>query len=95
MTARKQAGDDINDEEMDDEEFLAYRKKLVLDRARGAGLLAPPKSARISGKVSSKLLAQAKQMSRLTSNTELIEFALCRLVVENNDFERWLARLDG
>jgi len=77
-----------------DEDFVRLRTKLVLDQARRAGLLGSQKNARISGRVSAALLDAAKQHTRLTSDTELIELALSRLVLED-DFGRRFVRRKG
>lgn len=77
-----------------DEDFVRFRIKLVLDQARKAGLLGSHKDARISGRVSATLLGAAKQQTHLTSDTELIELALSRLVLED-DFGRKFLRRKG
>ena len=70
------------------------RNALVLDQARAAGLLGPRKDARISGRVSAALLAAAKEQAGVQSDTELLELALSRLVIED-DFGRKFLRRKG
>jgi hypothetical protein len=77
-----------------EEDFAKLRNMLVLGQAREAGLLSPPKAARISGRVSAMLLKAAKERTRLSSDTELLELALSRLVLED-DFGRKFVRRKG
>ncbi len=85
------AQDDLS---KNDEDFVHTRNMLVLDQAREAGLLGSQKDARISGRVSATLLGAAKKRTRIVSDTELIELALSRLVLED-DFGRKFVRRKG
>jgi hypothetical protein len=77
-----------------DEDFIRRRNMLVLDQARATGLLGAHKDARISGRVSATLLDAAKERARVASDTELLEIALSRLVLED-DFGRKFVRRKG
>lgn len=70
------------------------RRTLVQEEARAAGLLGSAKDARIAGCVSARLLAEAKKRAGVASDTELIELALSRLVLED-DFGPKLLRRKG
>lgn len=54
----------------------------ILESARGAGLL-EQKTARISGRISPALIAQAKRRTGMTSDSELIEFALASVALDD------------
>lgn len=58
------------------------RMQSVLESARGAGLL-ELKTARISGRISPALIAQAKRRTGMTSDSELIEFALASVALDD------------
>jgi len=77
-----------------DEESIRMRNALALDQAREAGLLGPRKDARISGRISAALLGAAKERAHVASDTELLEIALSRLVLED-DFGRRFVRRKG
>jgi hypothetical protein len=78
-----------------DDEVAAHRRNsLVLEQARAAGLLGEAKDARLSGRVSARLLEAAKRRAHVTSDTELIELALSRMALED-DFGPRLLRLKG
>jgi hypothetical protein len=53
-----------------------------MDAAKRSGLL-KEKTARISGRVSPALIAQAKRRTGIESDTELIEFALASIALED------------
>lgn len=55
----------------------------VMSKAKASGLL-DEKGSRISGRVSSALVEQAKRRTGITENTQLIEFALASLALEDN-----------
>lgn len=78
----------------DEDEFVRVRNTLALDQARDAGLLGPRKDARISGRISAALLDAAKERAHVASDTELLEIALSRLVLED-DFGRKFVRRRG
>jgi hypothetical protein len=78
----------------DEDEFVRIRNTIALDQAREAGLLGPRKDARISGRISAALLGAAKDRAHVASDTELLEIALSRLVLED-DFGRRFVRRKG
>ena len=55
----------------------------VMALAQSSGLTAS-KDSRISGRVSSELIERAKARTGLESDTELVEFALANVAVEDN-----------
>lgn len=79
---------------LDEDELVRTRNTLALDQAREAGLLGPRKDARISGRISAALLGAAKERAHVVSDTELLEIALSRLVLED-DFGRRFVRRKG
>jgi hypothetical protein len=78
----------------DEDELVRVRNTLALHQAREAGLLGPRKDARISGRISAALLGAAKERAHVVSDTELLEIALSRLVLED-DFGRRFVRRKG
>jgi hypothetical protein len=78
----------------DEDDLVRARNTLALDQAREAGLLGPRKDARISGRISAALLGAAKERAHVVSDTELLEIALSRLVLED-DFGRRFVRRKG
>lgn len=78
----------------DEDELVRVRNALALHQAREAGLLGPRKDARISGRISAALLGAAKERTHVASDTELLEIALSRLVLED-DFGRRFIRRKG
>lgn len=62
----------------------------VMEAAERSGLLGE-KRARISGRVSPALIAQAKRRTGIESDTELIEFALASVALEDNFAEAFEA----
>ena len=62
----------------------------VMDAAKRAGLL-KDKSSRISGRVSAALIEQAKRRTGIESDTDLIEFALASIALEDNFAEAFKA----
>jgi len=55
----------------------------VMDAAERSGLL-KDKSGRIAGRVSRALIEQAKRRTGIESDTDLIEFALASIALEDN-----------
>ena len=55
----------------------------VLARAQESGLIAR-KAGRISGRVSPELIERAKARTGIQSDTELVEFALANLAIEDD-----------
>ncbi len=70
------------------------RNRATLESARDAGLLGNAKNARVAGRVSSELIAAAKDRSGLSSDTDVIEIALAKLALED-DFGAKLVRRKG
>jgi hypothetical protein len=62
----------------------------VMEAAEQCGLL-KEKTTRISGRVSPALIAEAKRRTGIQSDTELIEFALANLALEDNFAEAFEA----
>jgi hypothetical protein len=75
-----------------DEAAARSRNRLVLEQARALGLLGSIKDARLSGRVSARLLEAAKRRAHVTSNSELIELALSRMALEDDFGPRLLRR---
>src|SRR5262245_46874892 len=62
----------------------------VMDAAERAGLL-KDKSSRIAGRVSRALIEQAKRRTGIESDTDLIEFALANVALEDDFAEAFKA----
>jgi hypothetical protein len=62
----------------------------IMEAAERSGLL-KEKTTRISGRVSPALIEQAKRRTGIESDTELIEFALASLALEDNFAEAFEA----
>jgi hypothetical protein len=73
-------------------EFLTdqARFKSVMEAAERSGLRRD-KSSRIAGRVSRALIEQAKRRTGIESDTDLIEFALANLALEDNFAEAFKA----
>ena len=69
------------------------RRSAVLETARDAGLLAGA-SGRIAGRIRKQLIDTAKARSGIKSDTELLEYALARVALED-DFGVKLFELEG
>jgi hypothetical protein len=69
------------------------RRKAVIETARGAGLLSGTRG-RIAGRIRRQLVAAAKARSGIASDTELLEYALARVALED-DFGQKLAAREG
>ena len=67
------------------------RHEVVIDTARQAGLLSG-ENGRIAGRVRETLIQTAKEQSGLTSDTELLEYALAKVALEDNFGPKILAR---
>jgi hypothetical protein len=65
----------------------------VLETAKEAGLLAGV-SSRIAGRIRKELIDAAKARSGIKSDTELLEYALARVALED-DFGKKLITLEG
>lgn len=66
------------------------RFESVMDAAERSGLLRE-KSSRIAGRVSPALIEQAKRRTGIKSDTDLIEFALANVALEDNFAEAFKA----
>lgn len=62
---------------------IRSRVEAVMAAAESSGLLGE-KDDRISGRVSHELIEQAKKRTGIEANTDLIEFALANLALEDN-----------
>jgi hypothetical protein len=71
--------------------WIDERRAAVLDRARSLGLLGAEKDTRIAGRVRRALVEAARTRSGLTSDTDLIEYALARVALEDDFGPRLLA----
>jgi hypothetical protein len=69
------------------------RRRAVLDAAKDTGLLAGARS-RIAGRIRKQLVDAAKARSGIHSDTELLEYALARVALED-DFGRRLVAREG
>jgi hypothetical protein len=69
------------------------RRSAVLEGAKDAGLLVGA-SSRIAGRIRKQLIDAAKARSGIKSDTELLEYALARVALED-DFGKKLIALEG
>jgi predicted RNA-binding protein YlqC (UPF0109 family) len=67
------------------------RRNAVLETAKDAGLLAG-KSGRIAGRIRKHLVDAAKARSGIKSDTELLEYALARVALEDDFGQKLIAR---
>ncbi len=77
----------------DIEPSVALRVHSVMRAADQAGMLGE-KSHRIGGRISPALVEQAKKQTGIETDSELIEFALANIVLDD-DFGRVLREVDG
>jgi len=68
------------------------RYVLVLWQAKNEGYLEGTKAERIGGRVPSRLLSAAKEKTGITSQTELIEYALSKVALEDDYGPKLLSR---
>jgi hypothetical protein len=73
---------------------LNLRGHAILSAATVAGYLRGEKTERIGGRVTRKLLAAAKAKSGMTSQTELLEYALSKIAIED-DYGETLLSMKG
>ena len=71
----------------------SLRRRTVIDTARQLGLLGG-ENGRIGGRVRQGLVAAAKEKSGIASDTELLEYALAKVALED-DFGAKLLRRKG
>lgn len=76
------------------ESTAAREREVVLRYARAAGLIGEDKDARIGGRVRRALIEAAKRRTGLASDTELVEYALAKVALED-DFGRRLVHHRG
>jgi len=69
------------------------RQKVVLASVKQAGLLTGARS-RIAGRIRKRLVETAKVHSGIRSDTELLEYAIARVALED-DFAQKLIALEG
>ncbi len=67
------------------------RRSAVLETAKDAGLLAGARG-RIAGRIRKQLVDAAKARSGIGSDTELIEYALARVALEDDFGPKLIAR---
>jgi hypothetical protein len=67
------------------------RRTAVLETARDAGLLAGARG-RIAGRIRKQLVDAAKARSGINSDTELLEYALARVALEDDFGQKLIAR---
>lgn len=72
---------------------MKKRVDAVVEAARQTGLIGE-KSGRIAGRVSPILVEEAKKRTGLQSDTDLIEFALANVAIEDN-FAEEFKKLEG
>ena len=68
------------------------RRKAVLEAAKDAGLLEGA-SGRIAGRIRKQLINAAKARSGIKSDTELLEYALARVALEDDFGKKLIARV--
>jgi hypothetical protein len=71
----------------------SLRRRIVMDTARRLGLL-EGQNGRIGGRVQRDLVAAAKEKCGINSDTELLEYALAKVALED-DFGAKLVRRKG
>jgi len=71
---------------------FSLRSTAILLAAKTAGYLRGEKSERVGGRVSPHLLSAAKDKSGIESQTELLEYALSKVALEDDYGPKLLAR---
>jgi hypothetical protein len=69
-------------------EVLAARRSLTMRHAEAEGLVGDDKSARIAGRVSRRLLETARAKAGIQSDTELLEYALASIALQDDFGDR-------
>ena len=72
----------------------SMRVKETISAAEQSGLIRSGKEDRISARVSHELLEQAKSRTGIAGTTELLEFALASVALEDR-FVETMAKVDG
>jgi hypothetical protein len=75
------------------DDMMKKRVDAVVEAARQIGLIGE-KSGRIGGRVSPALVEEAKKLTGLQSDTDLLEFALANVALKD-DFPESFAKLKG
>ena len=86
-TARKSKTSDA----LSRDEVHRQRRQLVIGTARTAGLL-DGENGRIAGRVRENLIRCAKERTGIASDTELLEYALAKVALEDDCGSKLLAR---
>ncbi|MET0428595.1 MAG: hypothetical protein ABW026_08855 [Microvirga sp.] len=76
---------------LSEDEIHQRRRKLVIGAAETAGLL-NGENGRIAGRVRGNLIRSAKERTGIRSDTELLEYALAKVALEDDFGSRVLAR---
>ena len=71
---------------------LKWNCIMVLRTAKAAGYFSGAKSERVGGRVSHRLVAEAKAKSGIQSQTELLEYALSKVALEDDFGKKLVAR---
>jgi len=69
----------------------AGRKRLLLETAKKARLLDGSDTEHLAARLPKPLLTEAKRVSGITANTELLVYALVKVALEDDFGERLLA----
>lgn len=72
-------------------EVLVARRRSVVSAAKAAGLLAGGNSA-LGARVPRQLVTQAKERSGISSTTDLVEYALAKVALEDDFGGKLVAR---
>ncbi len=70
----------------------SWQSRATLGAAKAAGFLGGAKSERVGGRVSRRLISAAKAKSGIDLQTELLEYALSKVALEDDFGKKLLAR---
>lgn len=73
---------------------LSSQVVTTLKKAKTVGLMKGEKLARISARINPNLVEQAKKQTGIETDTQLVEFALATIALEDN-FPETMKRLQG
>ena len=76
----------------EDSRLGTWQSHATVRAAKAAGYLGGAKSERVGGRVSSRLISAAKAKSGIVSQTELLEYALSKVALEDDFGKKLLAR---
>jgi hypothetical protein len=76
---------------MDAREFVVARRRSVVAAAKAAGLLTGENSP-LGARVPHRLVTQAKERSGISSTTDLVEYALAKVALEDDFGSKLVAR---